>query len=181
MKTLLKPLVVAGVFLFVACHSEPTLQKYFVKHQNDNNFIILDLPINLFYKNIDTLPSEYQNALRSIRKANVMALPLNGDNKKQYYTEKRKITHILQSGDYKLLFKMKFSGKNLELRYLGSGDTIDEFVVLGCDDQKGFIVARLLGDHMKPETLANLWRYIATGKVDMNWDELENIFHQKAE
>lgn len=182
MKSVLKILSVFSLFFLMACHSEPSLQKYYVKHQNDDNFLVVDLPMSMIIKNLDELPEKSRKTLKSIQKANVLALPLNGNNHAQYKKQRKKVTDILQSGDYKLLMKMNFSGKNVQLRYLGNENAIDELVVLAYDDSKGFMVARILGKDMNPEAFLRLFEAAKSGKTHLDlkeMDQFEDFFDDK--
>ncbi len=179
MRIISKIFVAFALLMLWGCSTEPSLQQYYVKHQNDSNFVVIDVSTNMFINNIDDLPKDSKAALSAIHRVNILALPLNGKNKKQFEMEQEEVLSILHSGAYKLLFKVKYSDKLVELRYLGEGQSIDEMVVMAGDDEKGFIIARLLGDDMKPKTLANLMKSFVKGDINADFDQLPSIFKQK--
>ncbi len=60
--------------------------------------------------------------------------------------------------------RMKKENMNIQLTYIGGEDFIDELVVFASNDETGLLVARVLGDHMKPEDLSTLVKDIE--KID---------------
>lgn len=176
MKLRFKILGIGCCLLMLSCHSEPSLQQFYVDHQNKPNFVVVDLPMSLIFSNLDTLPDTAQKTIRSIEKANVLALPLNGDNHAQYDTALKTLKQILSKSSYKLLLRLNFSDKHLQLRYLGEGDAIDEFVMFGYDDENGFIIVRLLGDNMKPKALVHLIGLMHGSRAKIGLEGLENMF-----
>ena len=63
------------------------------------------------------------------------------------------------------------------LKYLGEEDAIDEIIVFASDDEKGFVLFRLLGDKMEPAKMMNLMSAIEKGDLDVSkLESLGNIF-----
>ena len=176
MNRLFNLLGLACCFLLLSCHSEPSLQQFYVDHQNKPNFVVVDLPMSLIFSDRDSLPEAAKKTIRSIEKANVLALPLNGDNRAQYDNALNTLKHILTNGSYDLLLRLNFSDKHLQLRYLGKNGAIDEFVLLGYDDENGFVVVRLLGDDMNPKALIHLIELMHDSRAQMELEDIEDIF-----
>lgn len=170
------------IILVVACNSEPSLQKYYVKHQEDDNFVVLDLPMSMLTKSVemDQLSEESQKSIQQLRKANILIFPLNKDNEKKYLKERKKLNTILHSEAYKLLVKMKLSDRHIEIRYHGTKNSIDEFVIFAYDNDKGFVVTRLLGRHMDAKSLYLLVKEVGHGNLNMDLKGLDNIFKSKS-
>ena len=156
----------------VACNSEPSLQKYYVENQENENFVVLDVPSSLFLGDNSGLSEEDQKVIRSIRKANVLVLPVNNNNQDIYQEEKATMETILKDEKYKVLMRFDSSGRNVKVMYLGEQDAIDEVIVYANDDTKGFAVARLLGDDMNFAAVMKLMQSAARGDVDVNLDVL---------
>lgn len=161
--------------LLMACNSEPSLQKYYVNHQEEQDFVVVDVPSSLFLGNQSGLSEKDQKVLKSIKKANVLAYPLTGENLKTYMKQKETIKNILKNDRYKLLMRFGASGKNVRMYYEGDDDAIDEVVVFGYDDEKGFAVARVLGDKMNPSALLKLFQAAGNGDIDINLSGFESI------
>lgn len=164
-------LLVIAVFA-VACSGEPSLQKYYVENQENENFVVLDVPSSLFLGDNSGLSEEDQKVIQSIRKANVLVLPVNNNNQDIYQEEKATMETILKDEKYKVLMRFGSSGKNVKVMYLGEQDAIDEVIVYANDDTKGFAVARLLGDDMNFAAVMKLMQSAAKGDVDVNLDVL---------
>jgi len=156
----------------VACSGEPSLQKYYVENQENENFVVLDVPSSLFLGDNSGLSEEDQKVIRSIRKANVLVLPVNNNNQDVYQEEKATMETILKDEKYKVLMRFDSSGRNVKVMYLGEQDAIDEVIVYANDDTKGFAVARLLGDDMNFAAVMKLMQSAAKGDVDVNLDAL---------
>ncbi len=175
MREVYKFIGIGMVLLLVSCQSEPSLQNYYVEHQNDTNFMVIDLPASMIMGNLKDLPKDAQEALSHIDKANMLLFPLNGSNHKQYKIQRDKVLAILDSDDYKLLFRLKYSEAHIQLRYLGNQKEIDEFVLLAYDDSKGFAVARILGDNMNPQAIIKTLQAVRKGNVKVNVDNLKGL------
>lgn len=172
MKKINKFLLLFIAIVAVGCNSEPSLQKYYVEHQENENFVVLDVPSSLFLGENSSLSKEDKEVIQSIRKANVLVLPVNNKNQEIYQEEKATMEKILKDEKYKVLMRFGSSGRNVKVMYLGDEDAIDEVIVYANDDAKGFAVARLLGDDMNFAAIMKLMRSAAKGDVDVNLDVL---------
>lgn len=159
-----------------SCSSEPSLQKYYVAHQEDDRFMTMDISTNMIFQQLPGISEEARATIQTIKKINVLALPIDDDNVKQYKKEREKVKSILDKEDYHLLMKFNFSKGHLELRYLGKPDAIKEVVVLTYSDDKGFAVARLLGDDMRPDAFIEMIQASKKGDLEFNEEVLEGLF-----
>ena len=155
------------VLAFYSCDNETTLQEYYVENQGNKQFLALDVPSSLLTGSGSRLDAEQKATLETIKKVNLMAFPMNDENKASYEQEKEKLTAILQNDKYNTLIKYGGGSRKAELYYLGEEDAIDEFVVFGSDEEKGFAVARVLGEDMKPEALIKLLKSFQEGDIDI--------------
>ncbi len=151
---------------FVSCANEPSLQEYYVENQQDNKFIALDVPTSMF-TNADALDENQRATLESVKKINVLALPVK-ESKEEYEAEKAKLSSILQDKKYQLLMKYGSNDRKAEIYFTGDEEAIDEIIVYGYDDTKGVGVARVLGEDMNPQKLMELMKSFEKGDVDVN-------------
>ncbi|MBW2960609.1 DUF4252 domain-containing protein [Mesonia aestuariivivens] len=172
MKNINKLCLLFTIVMLVACNKEPSLQKYYVEHQDDNNFVMLDVPSSLFLGDNSKLSEEDQKVIQSIKKANVLALPVTENKTKIYLKEKNTVESILNDEKYKVLMRFGSSGSNVRIMYLGDKDAIDEIIVYANDETKGFAVARLLGDDMNFSAIMNLMKSASKGDVNINLNGL---------
>jgi len=181
-----KKINIIGLLILVlglaSCTNEATLQSYYVDHQDNKNFMVIDLPASLLLNDNSQLPEKDQKVIKSIKKAVVLALPLNGNNQDVYEKERSIVEGILENEKYNLLMRMGSSQSGIRISYLGEEDAIDEIVVYGNDDQKGFAVARILGDDMNVGAILKLAKSIGKGDANINIDTdaleplMKNIF-----
>ncbi len=167
MKKVFRILALASVVVFASCNSDTSLQQYFVDHQNDNEFIAVDIPSSLLDKDGIELSKDEQEALESIKKVNFLALPLKEGTKARFEKESADIAKILNTDKYETLMKFGSNGTNAVLKYQGEDNDIDEVIVFATDQKKGLALVRVLGDNMRPEKMVKLMKSVEKGNIDM--------------
>ncbi|MDY8138899.1 DUF4252 domain-containing protein [Aquimarina sp. 2201CG5-10] len=173
MKNVYKIIAIACVAILMSCNSEPSLQKYFVDHQDDAEFIAVDVASSLLDKDKMDLTDGEKEALKSIKKVNFLALPLKNSSSAKFNEESTAIDKILSSEKYETLMRFGSDGTKAVLKYQGNDNEIDEVIVFATDQEKGLLLARLLGDNMKPENMAQLAKAIDKG--DLNLDAFKKM------
>lgn len=158
---------------FVSCQNETSLQEFYVENQNDNQYIAFDIPVSLLTGDNSNLNTEQKATLETIRKVNILGFPKKKENKEIFEQEQEKLTKILKSDKYNLLMRYGGGDRKAELYYLGEEDAIDELIVFGADDDKGFGIARVTGNDMKPEDIIRLFKSLEKG--ELNIDGLPNL------
>ena len=154
MKRIIFSLLIAS--FLVACGGEPSLQKYYVENQDNSEFLMLDVPASLLAGAGSSLSAEQQEALETVRKVNLLAYPVKEDGREKYELERTEVENILRDEKYQQLMRFGGSGTGVQFYYVGNEDAIDEFVAYGSDNDRGFMVARILGDDMQVDQLFNL-------------------------
>ena len=173
MKRAIGGFLVMCMLVLGSCSSTQSLQEYYVDNLENPNFLAVDLPISLL--NIDEvdLNESQKEALKSFRKMNVLAFKKNDANGAEFELEKANVKAILKNGEFNELMKVNTSYGKGVIQYLGDDETIDEVVIYGDSDDKGFMLIRVLGDNMKP---ANLVQFIqAVQESDYKGEGLEKI------
>lgn len=142
------------VAVLTSCNYGETLQSYYVDNQETPNFISIDIPTS--FVNIDktTLTVEQKDAYESIDKLNMLGYMLNDDNVEEYKAELAKVQNILKNEKYEELFRGGNSniGK-IVVKYIGTDTSIDELIIFGSANEKGFVIIRVLGNNMEPAKL----------------------------
>lgn len=142
--------------LLLSCNSEKSLQEYYVENQERKEFLSVDLPISTFISASSSLDAEQRRVLNTVKKVNLLAYPLKEGQLEGFEEEKLVIERILENEQYQSLMRFGRSGKGAQFYLVGDQDAIDEFVVYGNDEDRGFMVARILGDDMKVDELFHL-------------------------
>lgn len=174
MKSLLK---IAGftfaiAFIAIACDSNPSLQKYYVDSKENSEFISIDIPSSILQLKDTNVSDDIKNTLETIKKVNFLALQLNETNTALYTSEKQKVKDILKNPKYKQLVRLNMGKSNVAVCYLGKEDAIDEVVIFGSDNEKGFAVVRVTGENMNPSDILKLTQEI---KMDGDSNELKQL------
>ena len=152
-------LLLVVVFLgLVSCDNETSLQEYYVQNQNNRNFIAFDVPASLLTGSNSALNAEQRATLETIRKLNILAFPKTDSTATIFEQEKERLSEILQNDKYNQLIRYGGSDRKAALYYLGEEDAIDELIVFGSDEEKGFGIARVTGNNMDPEAIIKLLR-----------------------
>ena len=174
MKKILKfsGLLIAVAVLTTACEANPSLQKYYVDSKENSEFISIDLPASILQLKDTDVSDDIKNTLKTIQKVNFLALQLSETNKELYSSEKQKVKDILKKPKYKQLMRLNMGNGNVSVNYLGEEDAIDEVVIFGSDNEKGFAVIRVIGENMNP---ANILKLTQGLKMDEDSDQLKQL------
>ena len=89
------------------------------------------------------------------------------DDEATYKTELAKVQTILKNEKYEELMRggNAKDGKFI-VKMIGEGDTIDELIVFGSANERGFAIVRVLGDNMDPAKIIKLGDVIDKMKTD---------------
>lgn len=166
MKTLTKLFLSLTVVLFFSCNGKQSLQEYYVDNQDNENFLSLDLPSSLLMVN-NNMTKEQQETLSTVKKVNVLAFPKKEENTVAFEEEKAKINSILKDDKFHVLMKFNQNGMNAKVLYLGEEDAIDEIIIYGEDYEKGFGVARVLGNQMNPQKLIEMLKTVDNDMINV--------------
>ncbi len=148
-------LILLATVVLVACNNQPTIQEYYVKKQENDNFIAIDLPASLL-KVEEGASEETKKTMSTIKKLNILAFKVTESNAAEFKTELAQVKSILKGDQYIELMRMKHEGINIVINYQGEDDAIDEFLLLASDNDKGFALARVLGNKMQPEKIMKM-------------------------
>ncbi|NRB84759.1 MAG: DUF4252 domain-containing protein [Winogradskyella sp.] len=170
MKQSIKKLMVMLILAvaFTSCNQGPTLQTYFVDNELKPGFISADIPSSFIDVDKVELTDEQKEAYESVDKLNVLAFTLGDDNKEEYQVELDKIKLILKDDRYQELMRggNSIDGKFM-VKFIGDVENIDELIIFGNANDRGFAVARVLGDDMNAGKLMSLQSIIK----DMDFDD----------
>ena len=167
------------VFMITSCKNEKSLQGYLVESQDKSGFITVDIPTSFLQLKSDAVSDEVKETLKSIRKVNVVALPIKG-NEAAYEVERLKLKSIFKDNeDYKSLMSLKAQGMNVSIYYTGDTESIDEVIAFGYGNEIGVGVARLLGDNMNPAKIMEMMNSVKFDGDNVNLDHFSAIFKGK--
>ena len=158
--------ILLSLFL-VSCNSEPSLQKYFVEHLEDKNFIAMDVSSSILNIDASKLTVEQSEAMQSFDKMNILAFKLNDKNKAQFETERAKVSAILKDEKYQQLMKFGSGKEGASVSFVGSDEHIDEFVFFANRKENGFAVVRVLGKDMNPTHIMNMMSVLQQSNIDL--------------
>lgn len=161
-------IIICSVLLFLSCNNEPTLQRYFVDNADNKKFTAVDITPSILNANKIALTDSQKEALKSFEKVNVLVFKSDSLNVKSYTNEITNLETILKKETYQELMKMGSNSTGVTMYFTGKDDAIDELIVFAKNKNKGFAVARVLGDNMNPATAMNLLSIIQQSKMDTN-------------
>ncbi|HFS67384.1 MAG TPA: DUF4252 domain-containing protein [Flavobacteriia bacterium] len=166
MKKLKIILLVLSVAL-ISCKSEKTLEQYFIVNEDNKDIVIIDVPVNIV-KNVADFSKEEQKAINSVQKLNVLYLKKATDNKTEFEKQKHNLQTILKNKKYQTLSKVKDGKTNIDIKFIGTDQAINEVVLFATDSDKGFFLARILGDNMNPENMQMLLKSVNEMDLDLS-------------
>ncbi|GGW40593.1 DUF4252 domain-containing protein [Arenibacter certesii] len=159
--------------MFLSCSSNQSLQEYYVDNAENPNFISVDLPVSLLNLEKANLTMEQKEAMESLRKLNILAYKKTGENEADFQKERLNIRAILKNEKFTELMKMNTSYGKATVNYLGDENAIDEVIIYGDSDDKGFMVVRVLGKDMNPVKLVQFIQ--ALEKSDYKGEGLQQM------
>ncbi|RIV68433.1 DUF4252 domain-containing protein [Flagellimonas aequoris] len=160
MKSILKSIAVMGAVLLASCSSQQSLQEYYVDNSENPSFLSIDVPASILkMEGVDLTPTQ-KEAVESLRKFNLLAFKKNTDNEAEYEMEKKKVKEILKGDEFVELMKINSKYGKGVIKYLGEEDAIDEVIIYGDSNDKGFALVRVLGKNMNPAHIMQLMQAI---------------------
>lgn len=169
----------AALTLF-SCSNEKSLQRYLVDRQDDDSFLKMDIAASLLQTDNNNLSQEEKDILETVKKINVVAYPIKGENAADYEVKRQELKDIIDQEQYKMLMKYRSNKQGATLKYIGEEEAIDEIIVFASDDEKGFALFRLLGEKMEPAKMMKLMKAIEKGDLDVSkLESIGNIFQDK--
>lgn len=169
MTSLIKHIVVMVILVttLFSCDQNPSLQTYFVDHQEKSNFLSVDVPLSMLKIDENKLTDDQKEAYKSVQKLNMLAYKKDSVNSSDFNAEYAKVKTILDDKKYTELMRGGNStdGKFM-VKYLGEDDDIDEFILFGSSNDMGFAVVRVLGNDMDPNKLMKLSTVLQQGDFD---------------
>lgn len=164
--------IVVIAISFIACDNNPSLQKYFVDSKENDAFISLDVPASILQLKTEDVSEDIKKTLQTIKKVNFLALQITDSNGDLYTSEKEKVKQILKNPKYKQLMRMNMGKANVSINYLGEEDSIDEVILFGAENEKGFAIVRVIGEKMNPSEIMKMAQEI---KVDGDSNEMKQL------
>ncbi|MGI9551437.1 MAG: DUF4252 domain-containing protein [Aurantibacter sp.] len=173
MKTITKITSLVFFAILMACSSTQSLQEYYVDNSDNPHFLKLDIPTSVLNLEEADLTNAQRDALESFQKLNILAFKKTNSNSAAYNAEKENVKTILKNDKFNELMKVSTGMGKASVQYIGDDDAIDEVVIYGSSDDKGFALVRVLGDDMNPAHLMELIKAIE--KSDYKGEGLERL------
>lgn len=159
--------------LALSCSNKPTLQKYFVENSESSDFIAIDLASSIINTEKIKLSDTEKEALNSFDKLNILAFQKDSLSDIKFNTEEEKVRTILKDEQYEQLMRFGNSKSGGSIYLVGDDEDIDEFVLFASGKDQGFVVARILGDNMNPNSVINLMEVLR--KADLDLEQLKPL------
>ncbi|WP_299149704.1 DUF4252 domain-containing protein [uncultured Dokdonia sp.] len=170
----------AVVLTLASCSNKQSLQEYYVDNQENGDFILVDVPTSLLGKNVEALSQEQQEVFKTVRKINLMAYQTKSGDTAAMQVERDKVKDILTSDDYEELMKASGDMGQMRLYFKGEEDAIDEVIFFGADDNKGFMLARLLGNDMNIGDMMRMAESLEKSDIDVSqFGSIMEVFDNK--
>jgi hypothetical protein len=145
------------VTAFTSCNQGPTLQTYYVDNELKPGFASFDVPTSFINIENVEMTDDQREAYESVDKLNVLTYIEENTDSEDYALELQKVKTILENPKYEELMRGGNSrdGKFV-IKFLGDIENIDELIVFGNANNKGFMIARVLGKDMNAGKLMSL-------------------------
>lgn len=173
MKRISSIIAVILTTVLASCSSTQSLQEYYVDNSDNPNFLKLDIPTSVLNLEQVDLTTAQREAVESFQKLNILAFKKTDKNSSAYTAEMENVKAVLKNDKFDELMKVSTGMGKASVQYMGDDDAIDEVVIYGSSDDKGFALVRVLGDDMNPAHLMELIKAIE--KSDYKGEGLEQL------
>lgn len=146
--------LLVSIFLLASCNDSMSLEEFFVKKGQDKSYMAANLSSDAFLSGAQLSPEEREK-IAAIEKINFLAFKKDS-SKTKYESDKAQLKQILKDKEFKNLMNYNGMQNEMKLVYTGSEKNIDELIVFAENNEAGFMLARLLGDDMRPEDFYHL-------------------------
>ena len=166
------------VAAFTSCNQGPTLQTYYVDNELKPGFASFDVPTSIINVEGVEMTDQQREAYKSVDKLNVLTFIKEDTEAEEYKLELEKVKTILKNPKYEELMRGGNSkdGKFV-VKFLGDVENIDELIIFGNANKRGFMIARILGDDMNAGKLMSLSTVLEKAKFeDTNLTGLTDFF-----
>lgn len=159
--------IVLLVAAFTSCNQGPTLQTYYVDNELKPGFASFDVPTSFINVEDVDMTNDQREAYDSVDKLNILTYFEEDTNAEDYLLELEKVKTILKNPKYEELMRGGNStdGKFI-VKFLGDLERIDELIIFGNANNKGFMIARILGDNMNASKLMSLSSVLENAKLE---------------
>jgi hypothetical protein len=155
------------VIAFTSCNQGPTLQTYYVDNELKPGFASFDVPTSFVNVEAIEMTDEQREAYESVDKLNVLTYIEEDTDAVEYKLELENVNTILKNPKYEELMR---GGNSTDgrfvVKYLGDEESIEELIVFGNANNKGFMIARVLGDDMNASKLMSLQSVLQNAKFE---------------
>ena len=173
-------IAIISIMMLTSCSNQQSLQEYYVDNQENSDFILIDVPTSLIGNNMSLLSEEQQKVFKTVRKVNLMAYQTKEGDISKMQAERDKVKTILATDDYEELMKASSDMGSMRLYFKGEEDAIDEVIFFGADENKGFMLARLLGDDMNVGDMMRLAQSLEKTDIDVSqFSSMMEVFDSK--
>ena len=159
--------------ILVSCDNGPTLQTYFVDHQEAPNFISQDLPLSMLNMDTSNFTEAQLDAFNSVKRLNFLAYKANDNNADSMNAEMVTVKEILKHKQYNDLIEFSDKGNKVIVKYIGTDEEADEIILFGNSKTLGFGIVRVLGNDMNPTKMGTL--IASLNHADMDLNQLKDI------
>ena len=90
-----------------------------VDRQDDDSFLNIDIAASLLQTDNNNLSQEEKDILETVKKINVVAYPVRGENAADYEVKRLELEDIIDQEQYKMLMKYGSNKQGATLKYLG--------------------------------------------------------------
>ncbi|MCA0153400.1 DUF4252 domain-containing protein [Winogradskyella vincentii] len=155
------------VTAYTSCNQGPTLQTYYVDNELQPGFSSFDVPTSVVNVEKVEMTDEQREAYNSVDKLNVLTFVLNDTNADDYKVELDKVNTILKNPKYEELMRGSTAEGRFVVKFLGESETsIDELILFGSASDKGFAIARILGDDMNAGKIIQLGEVLQNANIE---------------
>lgn len=173
----MKPIVLFFILFFTitSCKKDANIEQFMVNRQENQNIISFDLTPNMLQFKEGMNTTENLELLKTVKKANIMLSKIDTVHKNTYTQDIQVLKQIISHKKYQELMRYGKGANTVKILTVGESDSLNEVLIVGNDETKGWGIARITGNNMNPEQLLSLLDDIKWNDKKLNLEQIESF------
>jgi hypothetical protein len=159
----------------LSCSSERSLQVFIVDQQEKSDIISADFQTSMLSLDEKVANEEDLKTLKALKKVSLIGYQIKEGEEARYKAEVSELKNILKQDKYGELMRIGSGKKGARVYVVGEEDKVDEIIIFGADNTKGWLLIRILGKDMDPGKMMQVAQKIDINASNIDFSQLENL------
>lgn len=160
-----------------SCQKDANIEQFMVNRQENSQVTSFDITPEMLQFKEGIISPENKELLQTVRKANIMFYKTDTLNKDTYTKDIQILKNIFKNKKYQEIARFGKGTNAIKIYSVGKDvEHLNEVIIVGNDDTKGWGLARITGKNMNPQQLLTLIDDIDWTQKNLNTSVIESFF-----